>query len=72
MTRAGEDNSGQVSFDDGLSAEYAVNNATLIIFDKDSKEFKQAFNLSSSGFTTDDTFNVGCCTIKNYLFVITI
>ena len=55
MTRAGEDNSGQVSFDDGLSAEYAVNNATLIIFDKDSKEFKQAFNLSSSGFTTDDT-----------------
>ena len=55
MTRAGDDNSGQVTFDDGLSAEYAVNDATLIIFDKDTKEFKQAFNLSSSGFTTDDT-----------------
>ena len=56
MTRA-DDNGGQVTFEDGLSTEYAVNNATLIIFDKDTKEFKQAFNLSSSGFTTDGTDN---------------
>lgn len=57
MTRAGEDNAGQVSLDDGLTSEYAVKDATLIIFDQSTKKFKQAFNLSSDGFTTTGTDN---------------
>lgn len=54
MTRA-DDNGGQVTLDDGLSGEYAVNNATLIIFDQSTMKFKQAFNLSSTGFSTSGT-----------------
>lgn len=53
------DNNGNVTYADGLAAEYAVNNATLIIFDKTSKACKAAYNLNltTSNFTTASTSN---------------
>ena len=54
MTRA-DDNADQVTFEDGLTSEYEVKDATLIIFDQTSKNFKEAYNLSKDGFTTGDT-----------------
>ena len=54
MTRA-DDNGNQVTFDDGLSSEYTVNDATLIIFDQTTEKFKEAYNLSKDGFTTSGT-----------------
>lgn len=54
MTRA-DDNGGQVTFDDGLATEYEVKDATLLVFDKSSKAFKQAFNLSADAFSTSGT-----------------
>lgn len=44
MTRAGEtDNNGQVTYDDGLATEYAIKNATLIIFNNATKEDDATF-----------------------------
>ncbi len=56
VTRASTtDNNGDVTYSDGLAAEYAVNDATLVIFDKTTKNFKVAYNL---GLTTDNFENV--------------
>lgn len=46
-TRAADtDNNNDVTFDDGLTTEYAVNNASLLIFGSDGT-FKEAYDLSS-------------------------
>ncbi len=53
------DNNGHVTYNNGLAAEYAVNNATLIIFDKTSKACKAAYNLNltTSNFTMASSSN---------------
>lgn len=51
MTRAADtDNNGDVTFDDGLPAEYAVNNVSLLIFGSDGN-FKEAYELDADGWT---------------------
>ena len=54
MTRA-DDNGEQVTFSDGLTTEYEVKDAVLLVFGKSDETFKQAFNLSASDFTTAGT-----------------
>ena len=56
---AATDNNGDVTYDDGLAAEYAVNDATLVIFDKSTKNFKAAYNLglTTANFETVSTSN---------------
>ncbi len=63
MTRSGEtDNNGQVTYSDGLATEYAVKNATLIIFDnaaaEDDATFVAAYNLSTAPWTGGTSHNV--------------
>ena len=53
VTRAaGTDNSGQVTYSDGLPREFAVKNATLIIFNnaanEDDASFGGAYNIDTS------------------------
>ncbi len=45
---------GLTEFDDGLAAEYAVNNGTLLIFD-DSETFVEAHDLGTLSFSTTGT-----------------
>ena len=69
MTRSGEkDNNEQVTYSDGLATEYAVKNATLIIFsnaaNEDDATFVGAYNINTSpwtghgGMTPDPSYNV--------------
>lgn len=50
------DNNGSVALDDGLADEYAVNNATLLIFNSAGTQFKAAYSLSNA-FSTVSTSN---------------
>ena len=63
MTRAGEtDNNGEVTYSDGLGTEYAIKNATLIIFDNETNEdeakFVGAYNINTSPWTGGTSNNV--------------
>jgi len=63
MTRSSDtDNNGQVTYNDGLATEYAVKNATLIIFDnaaaEDDATFVAAYNLSTAPWTGGTSHNV--------------
>lgn len=63
MTRAGaNDNNGQVTYSDGLATEYAVKNATLIIFNdaanEDEATFVGAYNINTSPWTGGTSSNV--------------
>ena len=62
MTRAGgTDNNGQVTYHDGLATEYAVKNATLIIFNNASNEddatFVAAYTINTAPWTGTGTSN---------------
>ena len=56
---AATDNGGNVTYDDGMASEYAVNDAVLLIFDGDNK-FLSAYNLTTLPWTDsgDDTEDV--------------
>jgi len=63
MTRAGaDDNNGQVTYSDGLATEYAIKNATLIIFNdatnEDNATFVGAYNINTSPWTGGTSNNV--------------
>ncbi|MBQ7510055.1 MAG: Mfa1 fimbrilin C-terminal domain-containing protein [Prevotella sp.] len=63
MTRAGEnDNNGQVTYSDGLATEYAVKNATLIIFNdatnEDDATFVAAYTINTAPWTGGTSNNV--------------
>ena len=63
VTRAGTtDNNGQVTYGDGLGSEYAVKNATLIIFDdatnEDDAKFVGAYEINTSPWTGGASNNV--------------
>lgn len=63
MTRAGgTDNNGEVTYNDGLAAEYAIKNATLIIFNNETNEdgatFVGAYNINTSPWTGGSSNNV--------------
>ena len=62
-TRAGAtDNNGQVTYSDGLATEYAIKNATLIIFsdatNEDDATFVGAYNINTSPWTGGASNNV--------------
>lgn len=50
------DNNGSVDLTDGLADEYAVSNATLLIFNAEETQFKAAYSLSNA-FSTVNTSN---------------
>ena len=52
-TRA-DDNSDQVTYDDGLATEYAVNNAMVLVFDESTKNLKGAYTITPSWETSSD------------------
>ena len=63
VTRAaGTDNSGQVTYSDGLPREFAVKNATLIIFNnaanEDDASFVGAYNINTSPWANGTSQNV--------------
>lgn len=63
VTRAGTtDNNGQVTYDDGLATEFAVKNATLVIFDntsgEDNAKFVGAYTISTAPWTSGSSNNV--------------
>lgn len=52
-TRA-TDNGGQVTYDDGLDTEYAVNDAMVVIFDKTTNKCKGAYTITPSWDPSSD------------------
>lgn len=52
-TRA-DDNGSQVTYDDGLPAEYAVNNAMVLIFDASTNNLNGAYTITPSWETSSD------------------
>ena len=56
------DNNGQVTYSDGLATEYAIKNATLIIFNdaanEDDATFVGAYNINTSPWTGGTSHNV--------------
>lgn len=63
MTRsAGDDNNDQVTYSDGLPTEYAIKNATLIIFNdaaaEDDALFVSAYNINTAPWTGGASDNV--------------